>query len=177
MVIELRRPAATSEQSSNFTKQSNAPNSSPQESDASPEFAAVFLNISGRLQRLIKRLRLRSIAFMWLEGAHLEEPNMKKFRILMASVLLFACLDTISAMAQLPDSGDENTFTFGSSCEQLAELSTEELHSVLTNLTEDLSRTFCVPQWPNTCDDYDAFVTGFGRLEDSTSRSYCQFKL
>jgi|GEM_PF-1733246 len=102
---------------------------------------------------------------------------MIKLRYFISAILIIACLDTISAMAQLPDSSDENEFTIGASCEQLADLSSEELHTLIVSLTEESSRIFCVPQWPNTCDDYDAFVTGFGRLEESAGRSYCRIEL
>lgn len=89
--------------------------------------------------------------------------------------VLAGLLSGPTAMAQSEESGVEaiKIFAYGESCAQLGQLLRVELVGITHPTYEEQFSNFCKPDSVYRCDDYNALVTGLGKLEDNGQ--YCRY--
>jgi hypothetical protein len=95
--------------------------------------------------------------------------------VLRVSVFLLLSFGAMSAQTAVGDAGAELTFSFGESCEQLFDLIDDELRALTSPAHADSFARMCIPEWPNTCEDYSAVVAQFGDLKSSVNDYFCHF--
>lgn len=91
-------------------------------------------------------------------------------------VFVLAALLTGETLIAQSDSSEVEAikiFAYGESCAQLGQLSRVELVGVTHPTYEEQFSNFCKPDSVYRCDDYNALVTGLGKLEDNGQ--YCRY--
>jgi hypothetical protein len=89
--------------------------------------------------------------------------------------IIFGTAIVLSGMSSTSYADESFSFSFGESCEQLFDLIDDELRSLTSSANAENYEKFCVPEWPNTCDDYSAVISQFGQLNAGSSDYFCHF--
>ena len=92
------------------------------------------------------------------------------FQTLHTAVFVIASLMTgQTAIAQSEGTEIEaiKIFEYGESCAQLGQLTRVEIIGITHKAYEEQHAMFCKPDSVYRCDDYNALVTGLGKLEDN----------
>jgi hypothetical protein len=91
--------------------------------------------------------------------------------------MIFGVSMVLSGLPSAAYSDESVSFSFGESCEQLFDLIDDELRTLTSTANAENYEKFCVPEWPNTCDDYSSIISQFGELNSASSDYFCHFSV